>query len=101
MRGFVAGFLLLAITISGVLSLRPGGMRNQLRNIARRLRLALLMAGIYLASSVVLRLAFPASLIAEVGMVAVGVVAAVAFILLSPDRPLGPPPKRSTGRDRS
>jgi hypothetical protein len=87
-RGFFAGMLLLVFGVVTVLSLRPGGLRNQLRNIARRLRLALVLAGIYLVGSTVLRVAFPSSGLAEIGMVALAGGLGVTFLVLSPDRPL-------------
>jgi uncharacterized membrane protein len=87
-RGFLIGFSLLFFVMVSVLSLRPGGFRNQLRNMARRLKLALLLAGIYLVGSTVLRLAFPNSGAAEVVMVALGAALCVTFLLLSQDRQL-------------
>jgi uncharacterized membrane protein len=87
-RGFVIGLSLLFFVMVSVLSLRPGGFRNQLRNVARRLKLALLLAGIYLVGSTILRLAFPNSGAAEVVMVALGGALCVTFLLLSQDRQL-------------
>src|SRR2546430_6747435 len=57
MRGFVIGGFMLLFVVISALSLRPGGLRNQLRNVARRFKIALLLAGIYLVVSAVLRLA--------------------------------------------
>ena len=88
MRGFLAGMFLLVFVIVSALSLRPGGFRNQLRNIARRFKLAMILGGVYLLCSTVLRLAFPNSGLAEIGMVAVAGVLCITFLVLSPDRPL-------------
>ncbi len=66
--------------------MRPGGLRSQLRNVARRLRLALILIGIYLVVSTALRLAFPGSTAAEVAMVAIGAALAVTFLVLGQDR---------------
>jgi hypothetical protein len=87
-RGFLAGIFLLVFVVVSVLSLRPGGLRNQLRNVARRFKLAMILAGIYLVCSSALRLLFPASGIAEIGMVALAGVLCITFLVLSPDRPL-------------
>jgi hypothetical protein len=87
-RGFFIGIALMVFVIVSVLSLRPGGLRNQLRNVARRLRLALMLAGIYLVCSTVLRLAFPGSGAAEIGMVGLAAVLCVTFLLLGQDRQL-------------
>ena len=88
MRGFLVGIFLLVFVVVSVLSLRPGGLRNQLRNVARRFKLAMLLAGIYLVCSTILRLAFPTSGLAEIGMVALAGVLCITFVVLSPDRPL-------------
>jgi hypothetical protein len=87
-RGYLAGLFLLVFVVVSVLSLRPGGLRNQLRNVARRFKLAMLLAGIYLLCSTLLRLAFPTSGLAEIGMVALAGVLCITFVILSPDRPL-------------
>lgn len=88
MRGFLIGIALLVFVVVSVLSLRPGGLRSQLRNVARRLKLALTLAGIYLVSSTVLRLVFPDSAAAEVGMAGIAVALAVTFLVLGQDRQL-------------
>ncbi len=88
MRGFFLGLILLVVLIVSVLSTRTGGLRNQLRNVARRLRLALLLTGIYLVVSTILRVAFPSSTPAEVAMVAIGAGLAITFLVLGQDRPL-------------
>ena len=88
MRGFLVGMLLLVFVVVSALSLRPGGLRNQLRNVARRFKLAMLLAGIYLLCSSVLRVLFPTSGIAEIGMVALAAALCITFLVLSPDRPL-------------
>jgi hypothetical protein len=87
-RGFLAGIFLIFFLVVSVLSLRPGGLRNQLRNVARRFKLAMILAGVYLLCSTVLRFLFPTSTIAEIGMVALAGVLCITFLVLSPDRPL-------------
>jgi hypothetical protein len=84
-RGFVFGLLLLIFLTITLLSLRPGGLRRQLRFAARRFRVALVLGGIYLAVTIVIRLFFPDGLIAEWGPPAAALVLAVAFIVLSQD----------------
>ena len=88
MRGFIAGMFVLVFVVVSVLSLRPGGLRNQLRNVARRFKLALGLAGIYLVGTTALRIVFPSSGLAEIGMVALAGALCVTFLVLSPDRPL-------------
>lgn len=90
MRGFLLGLILIPAIVISVLSIRPGGLRNQLRNVARRLRLALLLGGFYLVASAALRFAFPHSSLAEFGIVAIAIVLAAIFIVLGQDRQLEP-----------
>jgi hypothetical protein len=88
-RAFLIGMVLVVVLVTSTLSLRPGGLRNQLRNVARRLKLALAMVGIYLVVSGVLRLAFPDNAIAEGVTIAVAAGLGIAFLVLGQDRPLG------------
>ncbi len=87
-RGFVLGFLLLLFVVFSVLSLRPGGLRNQLRNVARRFKLAMLLAGVYLVASAVLRVLLPNGDTAQWWAAGVGLVLAAIFLLLSQERRL-------------
>jgi hypothetical protein len=68
-----------------VLSLRPGGIRRQLRFAARRLRLALVLGGIYLVANAVVRVAFRDGLIVDWGPPALALVLAVTFLILGQD----------------
>lgn len=84
-RGFVVGLLLLPVLVIALLSIRPGGLRQQLRNAARRLRLALILAGIYMAASTVARVVAPTSEAVENGLIALAAVLAVVFVILGQD----------------
>ena len=88
MRGFLLGLVLIPILVIAVLSVRPGGLRNQLRNVGRRLRLALILGGVYLVSSTVLRLLFPGKAAADFAIVAIALVLTAIFIFLGQDRQL-------------
>ena len=88
MRGFFIGLFLMFFLVVSVLSIRPGGLRHQFRQAVRRFKLALTLTGIYLVASTVLRLAFPNSTIAEIGMVALGAALCITFLVLSGDRPI-------------
>jgi hypothetical protein len=88
MRGFVLGLLLLFGVALSVLSLRPGGLRNQLRNVARRFKIALALVGVFLVVSGVLRLAVRdpnASTWATAGL---GAALGVVFVVLAQERQL-------------
>ena len=86
MKGFLIGLVLIVVMTISVLSIRPGGLRNQLRNAGRRLRLALILSGVYLITSTAIRLAFPDTTGSEVAMVAIGVALAITFLILGQDR---------------
>jgi hypothetical protein len=85
-RGFLVGLILIPALAISVLSLRPGGLRNQLRNIARRLKLALILAGVYLLVSAGIRLLFPRSSAGDFVIVGVALALTLVFVFLSQDR---------------
>jgi hypothetical protein len=92
-RGFLVGFaLFLGLTLS-VLSTRRGGLRRQLRFAARRFRLALALAGIYVVCSAVIRIFFPEGPVADFGPPIVAVVLLAVFVVLGqePALPAEPP----------
>lgn len=87
MRGFVIGLLLLPVVAIGVLSIRPGGLRRQLRLAGRRFRIAMILAGVYLAASTVVRIALAGNGTAEAGLVGLAVVEAIVFVVAAQDPP--------------
>ncbi len=90
MRAFLFGLILLVGLSLTVLSIRPGGIRQQLRLAARRFRIVLVLAAIYIVADAVIRVAFPEGWIADYGPVAVAIVLAIAFLLVAQD-PVSPP----------
>jgi hypothetical protein len=66
-RGFLLGFILVIAFGVIVLSIRPGGLRKQLRFAARRLRLLLVLGTIYVLGSGVLRAVFPDGPVTDFG----------------------------------
>jgi hypothetical protein len=93
MRAIVAGLVLMAALSLIVLSIRPGGLRRQLRLAARRLRLVLLLAGIYLVFSTVLRIAFQSGWVADYGPAAIALVLGGAFLVMAQDPAMPPASK--------
>lgn len=85
MKAFALGLILIPVLVVAVLSVRPGGLRRQLRNVARRLRIALLLGGVYVVASIGLRLV-PDQRAYEFGLPAAGICLAVAFVILAQDR---------------
>jgi hypothetical protein len=88
LRGFLLGVILIPVFVISLLSIRPGGLRNQLRNVARRLKLALLLGGIYVLLAAALRLVVPDKTVADFVTVAVALVLTVVFVFLGQDRQL-------------
>ena len=85
MRSFAIGLVLLVGFSVTVLSLRPGGLRRQLRFAARRLRILLVLGGVYLAASTVVRLVFQEGPVVDFGLPALAIVLALAFLLAGRD----------------
>lgn len=81
MRGFFIGFALFVILSLSILSTRRGGLRRQLRFAARRFRLALALAGVYLASSVLLRIFFADGPVADFGPPIVAIALLIVFVI--------------------
>jgi hypothetical protein len=75
-----------------MLSLRPGGLRQQLRFAARRLRIVLVLGGIYVVASTVVRLVFQQGPVVDFGLPILAIVLAGTFLVLGRD------PAPSTGK---
>jgi hypothetical protein len=84
-RGFLIGLIFLVGLSVTVLSLRPGGFRRQLRFVARRFRITLVLGGIFFIGSLIIRVAFPDGVVADYGPPALAIVLAVAFMVLGRD----------------
>jgi hypothetical protein len=91
MRGFVIGLVLLVFMTVTVLSLRPGGLRRQLAFAARRLRLALILGGVYVVGTTIVRIAFPGGAVADWGPPVIAVAVALVFLVLGQNPPEKPP----------
>jgi hypothetical protein len=92
-RGFLVGLALFVVLSLSVLSTRRGGLRRQLRFAARRFRLALALAGIYLVCSAVIRIFFPEGPIADFGPTVAALALLAVFVVLGqePAIPANPP----------
>ena len=99
MRGFLFGFILLIAFTVIVLSIRPGGLRQQLRLAARRFRIVLVLAGVYLVASTALRLLVGEGAFSDFGLPALALVLGVIFIFLAQDPPAAdkPPSPKTPG----
>lgn len=85
MRGFFFGLVVLVGLGVTVLSFRPGGIRQQLRFVARRFRIVLVLAGVFVAGSTIIRIAAPEGVIADYGPPALAIVLAVVFLVIGRD----------------
>lgn len=85
MRGFLFGFVLILVLMASVLSIRPGGLRRQLRFAARRFRLVLLLGGVYLFGSAVVRLAFSQGPVSDFGPPVLALVLVAVFMVVGQD----------------
>lgn len=92
MRGFLIAIILGCLLITGVFSLRPGGLRVQLRLMKRRFRVAFTLAGIFIVLSSMIRLyvyiARQPILFSDIGVIMVGLATAIAFLVWAQDPPL-------------
>ena len=95
-RGFLVGFALFVVLSLSILSTRRGGLRRQLRFAARRLRLALALAGIYLVGSAMIRIFFPDGPVADFGPPLVAVALLVVFVVFGQEPAAQADPPAST-----
>ena len=85
MRGFFFGLVVLVAAGVTVLSLRPGGIRRQLRFAARRFRIVLILGGIYVAGSTIIRFAAPEGVVADYGPPALAILLGAVFMFIGRD----------------
>jgi hypothetical protein len=85
MRGFLLGLVVLIGLGVTVLSFRPGGIRRQLGFVARRFRIMLVLGGIFVAGSAIIRVAAPQGAVADYGPPAIAIVLAGIFLIVGRD----------------
>ena len=86
----MAGLLLVPLLVVAVLSVRPGGLRRQLKMAGRRFRILLTLAGAYFVCAAIIRIAFPSGPVSDYGPPAVAIVLAATYLVLAQDPPSGP-----------
>jgi len=84
-RGFLVGLVLFTALAASVLAVRPGGIRRQLRLVARRFRIVLALGGAYVFGSLVIRLLFTSGPVNEWGPVALALILAGVFLFAARD----------------
>jgi hypothetical protein len=81
---FIGAIVAFGLTLT-VLSLRPGGIRRQLRLVARRFRIVLVLLGVYAFGSLIIRLVFPSGPVADWGPPVMATVMAIVFVVVGQD----------------
>jgi hypothetical protein len=84
-RGFLLGLVVLCLLAFSVLAFRPGGIRRQLRLVARRFRIVLVLGGVYVFGSLVIRLLFTSGPVNEWGPIALALILVVVFVFVAAD----------------
>lgn len=79
------GLLVIVGVALTVLSIRPGGLRRQLRLAARRFRIVLVLGGIWTLGSLIIRLAFPNGPVSDYGPAAIAIVLGAVFMFIAQD----------------
>ena len=86
MKAYAIGLLLVPILVVAILSIRPGGIRQQWRNVTRRLRLALILGGIYVGVATVVRFGLLPRPVDSVVLPVLVLGIAIAFVVVGQDR---------------
>jgi hypothetical protein len=84
-RGITIGLALLVLLSVTVPSLRPGGFRRQLRLVARRFRIVLVLGGVYVFGSLVIRVLVTSGPVNEWGPVALALILVGVFFFVAQD----------------
>lgn len=85
MRGFVFGLIVIVGLSLSILSLRPGGLRRQLRLVARRFRIVLVLGGVWTLGCLVIRFAFPTGPVSDYGPVVIAILLGAVFLFVGRD----------------
>jgi hypothetical protein len=96
LRSFAIGLVVLVLVSITILSLRPGGIRRQLRHAGRRLRLALVLGGVYVVATTIARIFFAGTWVEDWGPPAVALALALVFVVLGQDPSAAEAPPAST-----
>jgi hypothetical protein len=81
---FIGAIVAFGLTLT-VLSLRPGGIRRQLRLVARRFRIVLVLLGLYTFGSLIIHLVFPSGPVADWGPPVMATVMTIVFVFVGQD----------------
>lgn len=85
MRGFIFGLILFVGFAATLLSLRPGGLRRQIRLVGRRFRIVLILGGVWTLGSLAIRIAFPSGPVMDYGPAVLAIVLLIVFLFVGRD----------------
>lgn len=85
MRGFLLGLAVIVALVVSILAVRPGGFRLQLRLAARRFRIVLVLGGVFVLGSAVIRLVFDSGPVVDYGPAVLALCLGVAFMIWGRD----------------
>ena len=85
---------MLVFVSTTVLSIRPGGLRRQLRFAARRFRIIVVLGGIYVFANAIVRIVFVQGPVVDWGPPALAVVLGLVFLFIGQD----PKPAETSSR---
>ena len=85
MRGILLGLVLLPVLAVALLSIRPGGLRRQLRSARRRLKVAIVLGGVYLGASTAGRFALGDRPQLDYALAGLAALLAIIFVILGQD----------------
>jgi hypothetical protein len=81
---FIGAIVAFGLTLT-ILSLRSGGLRRQLRLVGRRFRIVLVLLGLYLFGSLIIRLVFPSGPVLDWGPPVLAALMAIVFVVVGQD----------------
>ena len=84
-KSVLFGLLLLPAAALAILSIRPGGLRRQLRHVRRRFKIAIVLGGVYLVASTAARLLLPEGTALDYLLAGTGAVLGITFVVLAQD----------------
>jgi hypothetical protein len=85
MRSLVLGLIVFVGVSLTILSIRPGGLRRQLRLAGRRFRIVLVLGGVWVFGSLIIHVAFRTGPVADYGPSVVAIVLGVVFMFVGRD----------------
>ena len=97
MRSLVLGLIVFVGLSLTILSIRPGGLRRQLHLAGRRLRIVLVLGGVWMFGSLIIHIAFASGPVSDYGPSVLAILLGVVFMFVGRD-PVTPSVSPTSGR---